>query len=280
MKIKLLLGVILLASWLGGSTAHGQSAPIFPPPSPTDKDGKPLAPPETPDPPSGVLSDWIVGRRACCEGPPGIITPMFTEVYMNVGASFPVGGMTLSRELKTGWSVTGGTRALFFNEAETSAWAVDLHIINTNESAGKQNTQFPVLFFQNGVPSNQVLFRGNTGLTKFSIQNANRTLAGLGVGKEWYIWKPATSDDCKWRFGVDFGGRWGSQRVNFNEFDHLVGPVEAVYADVHSEMEIPWGRWMFHAGVRIEWAYDWSNVLQRVSDAQDISLMITMGVRF
>jgi hypothetical protein len=32
--------------------------------------------------------------------------------------------------------------------------------------------------------------------------------------------------------------------------------------------------------VRIEWVYTWSDVLQRTSDVQDLSVLLTVGVRF
>jgi hypothetical protein len=188
----------------------------------------------------------------------GVYTPLYTELYLNAGPSVPVGNGTLSQELKTGWSITGGTRALFFNEPQTRAWVVDAHIINTNQSAGRQNTAFPVAFSHNGQKSSDVLFKGQTGLTDFTLQNANRTLVGLGFGREWYAWQPATSDGRMWRFGLDSGGRWGSQRVNFNEFGHLTDVV----------------------GVRVEWAYTWSDVLQRTSDSQDLNVLLSAGIRY
>ena len=282
MKNKRWLFLLFLAAWLSASAAHGQqsaSEPIYPPPAPLAKDGAPVRPAEHLAPPSGGLSDWIVYRRDCCEGREGAATPLYTELYVNVGVTLPVGGMTLSRELKAGWSFTGGARALFFNEPQTRAWVVDLHIININESAGVQNTQFPVLFLHNGTPSNQVVFQGATRNT-FSIQNSQRTLVGLGLGREWYLWKPATDDGCKWRIGLDGGGRYGTHRVNFNEFGHITDVIGSMYVGVHSQVEVPWRSWLFHAGVRFEWAYTWSDILQRTSDVQDVSVLLSAGIRF
>jgi hypothetical protein len=55
---------------------------------------------------------------------------------------------------------------------------------------------------------------------------------------------------------------------------------------IHSDLEIPIGpcSW-FVAGVRTEWAYNWSDILRnafprQTSDTQDISLLLTLGVRF
>jgi hypothetical protein len=279
MKINRLLGVLIVAAWLSGTAVHGQTSPLgplYPPPSPTTPDGAPNRPEASPLPASGVLSDWILNKRDCCEGRHGIYTPLYTEVYLNAGPSVPIGGMTLSRELKTGWSITGGARALFFNEPLTQAWTVDLHIINTDESGGRRNTQFPVTIFQNGT---KFVF-GPGGIPGAGIQNSNRTLAGAGVGREWYLWRPATTDGCMWRVGVDGGGRYGSSRINLNEFGHLIDVVGCLYAAAHTDLEFPCGALLFHAGLRCEWAYTWGDILQRTSDVQELNFLLTVGVRF
>ena len=284
MKIKRWLSVIILAAWWSGSTAYGEDstseAPIYPPPSPTAEYGAPEGPKETLVPGGGGLSDWVLYQRDCCVGGHGRYTPLYTELYLHAGPSFPFGGMTLSRELKTGWSIAGGARALLFNEPQTRAWLFDLHMINTNESAGKQNTEFPLTFFHNGTRSDQFTFQGKTGITNFSLQNSNRTLVGLGFGREWYLWRPATSEGRMWRIGADAGGRWGSQSVPLNTFGHLTDVIGSVYAAAHTDLEIPCRSCLFHAGLRIEWAYTWSDILQRTSDVQDISLLLTVGIRF
>jgi len=101
------------------------------------------------------------------------------------------------------------------------------------------------------------------------VHNINRASAGLGLGREWYIWQPATDDGCKWRLGADLGGRYGSERANFNEFGHTVDVVGSLYASAHSELEFLCGHILVHAGLRLEWSYTWSDVLQRNSDSQD-----------
>lgn len=282
MKTKRWLGVMIVAAWLSASAVHAQqtgSQPIYPPPAPITPDAPPYRPADNVQA-SGGLSDWILYKRDCCEGRQGVITPLYTEIYLNAGPSVPVGGMTLSRELKTGWSITGGMRALFFNEPLSRAWTVDLHIINTSESGGAQDTQFPITFFQNGTRSDQVVFNGVAGRKTFSVLNINRTMFGVGFGREWYLREPADSDGCKWRFGIDGGGRYGSQRVHFNEFGHVVDVVGAMYASAHTELEFPWHSLIFHVGARFEWSYIWSDALQQTSDSQDLSLLLTIGIRY
>ncbi len=281
MKTKRWLIVLILTSSLSGSVVNAQETgiqPIYPPPPPITPEATPYRPTV---PANGGLSDWILYKRDCCEGKHGVYTPLYTEIYVNSGPSVPVGGMTLSRELKTGWSITGGARVLFFNEPHNRAWVVDLHIMNTNEGGGGAgNTQFPVTFFQNGVRSDQIVFQGVAGRTTFSVQGMNRTSVGLGLGRQWYLREAANSDGCNWRFGIDAGGRYGSERVAFNEFGHVVDVVGTTYAAAHTDVEFPCRNFIFHAGVRFEWAYTWSDVLQRTSDSQDLSFLLTIGVRF
>jgi hypothetical protein len=283
MNTKRWLGVLIVAAWLSGSAAPAQERgeqPIYPPPSPLAPNAEIERQPGAIVPAGGVLSDWIVYRRECCEGPEGRYTPLYTELYVNAGPTMPIGGDTLSRELQTGWTITGGARALFFNESLTRAWVFDLHLINTNLSGGAQDTQFPVTFFQNGTRSDLVNFLGVTGRKTFSVHNYNRTLVGLGVGRAWYPWQPADSDNCKLRFVADAGGRYGSGRVAFKEFGHVVDVIGQIYAGLRSELEFPCYGCMVHVGGRCEWAYTWSDVLQRQSNTQEISALLTLGVRY
>ena len=283
MKTKRWLSVLIAAAWLIGSIGNAQhpgSEPVFPAPSPLAPNAVPDRPVQTVAAYSGGLSDWIVYRRECCEGMHGRQTPLYTELYLQAGPSMPVGGTTLSRELKTGWSIAGGVRAVIFNEQHTSAWVVDGHLINTHESAGRQDTQFPLTFFHNGVRSDLVVFEGVAGRRTFSLLDSNRTMVGLGLGREWYPWNPADSHGRKWRFGVDSGGRYGSHRVNFNEFGHLTDVVGGMYAGLHSDLEVPWRGMVWHGGVRFEWAYTWSDVLQRTSDVQDLNVFLSIGLRY
>ncbi len=297
MKTKSRLGVVMLALWLVGSTAGAQErsdppsypsmepaaqpgdVPVYAPPSPLRPNATPERVATQPGSHPGGLSDWIVYRRPGCEGAHGHVSPMYTELYLQAGPTFPV-GTTLSRELRAGWSITGGLRALFFNEGLTSAWTIDGHIINTNLGAGGEGKPFDVTFFHNGVRSDLVVHEGVAGRKSFTVQVSNRTQVGLGVGKEYYLWAPADAPGKKWRLGYDLGGRYGSHRVDFNEFGHMTDVVGGLYAACHSDIEIPCGRLLWQFGARLEWAYTWSDVLQTISDVQDVSLLIRGGIRY
>jgi hypothetical protein len=257
MKTKHVLSIVIFAAFLTGGAAQGQQPePMFPRPSPITPMGATAGEARQVHSGSG-LSDWILYRRECCEGPFSSAIPLYGEFYLQAGPSVPVGGITLDKELQTGWSIAGGLRVLFFNEPQTRAWVVD-----------------------NGTRSDQVLFEGVVGRQTFSIQSSNRTMVGLGLGHNWYLGQPANSDVCHWRFGVDGGGRWGSHRINFNEFGHVTDVIGAIYAGAHADVEIPWRQCIFQTGVRLEWAYTWSDILQQTSDVSDISVFFTAGVRW
>src|SRR5262245_51041810 len=119
MKTKIWLSVWIVAGWMIAAGAEAQqngyrspttqTAPagygqIFPASSPLAPDAAPVKQPQSVGGQPGVLSDWIVYRCDACEGRMERACPLYTEIYTHFGASVPVGGMTLSRELKTGWS--------------------------------------------------------------------------------------------------------------------------------------------------------------------------------
>lgn len=267
--------LIVAAGWLMAASVHAQT-PLYPTPSPIASRQVTPRPESDLVPATGVLSDWIAYRRDCCEGPPGRYTPLYTELYVRAGPSEPVGGGVLNRDLQTGWSFQGGARALFFDEPHTAAWVVDLHIINTYESAGANKTQFAVTAPVKGVTVNY----GQGGIPGATLQGSNRTLVGVGFGREWYLREPATSDAWRWRWGLDAGGRYGSHRININEGGHLVDVIGGTYAAVHTDVEIPCKQFVFYTGLRLEWAYTWSDILQQPSDVQDLTLYLTLGVRY
>lgn len=185
MKTTHWLSAMILTACLG-ATAFGQNygtQPIFPAPSPLATDAESVQPEEPVMPTGGGMSDWVLRRQDCCQGKDVPYTPLYTETYLTSGATFPVGGMTLSRELRPGFAIMGGARALFFNEPMTRAWTIDLHIIDNNATGRNDGTKFPVSFPQNGTQNN----------INATIRDFNRVSVGLGVGREWYLWQSANS---------------------------------------------------------------------------------------
>jgi hypothetical protein len=286
MKItRCFLGVVLF-TWASCSLAEGQTPmyrPAYPPPLPITENGRRDEGKEVPLSPGGVLSDWILYRgdapavnRQWTDGPPGPITPLYTELYLRAGPSVPLSSTTLGRQLEVGWSIIGGGRALFFNQPMTKAWTVDAHIINTNEGGATPTESFPVTVFSAGAK----LVSGVNGFPNVTVQASNRTMVGLGVGREWYLWPAANAHGAQWRVGADIGGRWGSHNLQLNETRHLTDIITGFYVGVHSDVEIPCHYGIFFTGLRFEWAQTYSQALQQNSDVQDLNILLTVGLRF
>jgi hypothetical protein len=246
--------------------AQGVNAPT-PMPAPLPKEGAAAAPKATSTDEGGTgLSSWITyDRNNCCLGK-GSSTPVLTEVIFRIGPSFPVGGEFFSRNLDTGWMIEGGARAMFFNHAWTAAWAVELGVSNTYNPSHSTNT----IFLDHNI--NQFV----------SVRALDRTFANLGLGREWYLLgSQATSSDCHLRFGADFGGRYGAATVKFNEIRHRTQVIEGIFAAIHTDLEIPWGRCTYLAGVRGEYGFTWSNIFAPgQGDMQDLTLLFNLGVRY
>jgi hypothetical protein len=291
----------LVATLLGLGGVRGQGPAIVPVDTsagktvPTTAATSPLPPvgaPPLPElPPPSVrtgLDDWIVGSRACgCCGPWGGSGPIQAEAFLRNGVSFPVGGAIFSKALDNGWDIEGGVRSLFFNKSEDAAWVVELGITNIfNPGTGNG----PVVGLKNvsvttaspipgGAPTTVVV--PNLDVT---IKNLNRTYVDLSVGREIYLLGNAESsrDQLNLRFGWDFGGRWGTDKVELNGSNHRTATIGGVLVAIHTDAEIPFGSLIFIAGIRGEWGYTWNQVLQTSHNGEnnDLNLMFTLGLRF
>jgi hypothetical protein len=163
---------------------------------------------------------------------------------------------------------------LLFNRAQDCAWTFTAGLSNVNYHGDRPDLHFPVhVFINNGI---------TTTLTKVnvSVRDLNQTFANLGMGREWYLWAPANAPGRAWRIGLDGGGRWGTEKLDLNEIKHLTDTIGGVYAAVHSDLELPLGACTFLAGLRLEWNYTWSDILQAPSDVMSFNGLISMGIRF
>jgi hypothetical protein len=279
-----------------------------------------LLPPttEAPAPPPGhyQLSSWMLYPRSpgCC-GPTGSFGPIAAELFFQVGPSFPIGGGAFGHEFGVGWDIEGGARTLLFNPQCDAAWAIVVSASNINNHASDQSEKFNLnglttgqtgLVITNpatGLPSinasraaiygiNPSTLNGTTTqvLPQFpvTVRELNRTYVSLGLGHDWYLWGPAhvvgisPGELPNLRVGVEFGGRWGTADLRLNEITNREDTIGALYCAVYSDFEYPWHCCVFMAGLRLEYSYTWDDVLQHQnpSDAQDINLLVTAGVRF
>jgi hypothetical protein len=121
-----------------------------------------------------------------------------------------------------------------------------------------------------------------------TVQSVNRTFATLGLGREWYLWGQGRVEGMNhgelpnWRVGAEVGGRYGTADLILNEIQRRTDNIGGFYLAIFSDLEYPWHCCTFMAGLRLEYAYTWDDVLQspNPSDLQDLNLLITLGVRF
>jgi hypothetical protein len=282
------LAVTLLAVVLGGAArAQGlppevqrPSGPEFPV-SPPAVDGKAAA--EAP-PPAGSAGpdDWITYRRPqSCFCPLGGDGPIQTELYLRVGPDFPVGGGIYSRMMQTGWEIQGGGRALFFVPDRTAAWVVDLGIVNVWNHTNRPDIP---IFLNEPVTTTSPLGLSTTSFQPVTVtaDALNRTMGSASIGKEWWLTDPATAAHNRVRWGIDVGGRYGSDDATFHEIRHRTDTIGGFFVAVHADLEIPCGCCTFLAGLRTEYEYTSSDVLQsqQSGDVADIALLLNFGVRF
>jgi len=232
--------------------------------------------------PAPGLSQWIVGTDPDCCGPLSDQTPLRTELFIRSGFSFVQGDGQLKNSLDDGWAIEGGARELLFNDRGDAAWTLELGLLNIHNQSdnGPPITllNFPVRSAQQGtiiVPRQDV-----------HVSAYNRTFVTLGAGREWYLFGSANGtrdgDGARWRIGVDGGGRYGTGKVEFFEIRHRTDVIGGIYGAIHSDVDIPCGCCTFYGGLRAEWDYTWSDILeiQNKSDVGGINLMFSIGVRF
>jgi hypothetical protein len=250
----------------------------------------------TPPPPLIVLgqpaSPYLVYPRSpCCCGPVGKCGPIGTDLFLRSGPAFPIGGNLFDRFLHTGWDIEGGGRVLFFNPAADRAWTVSISVSNIFARTGNENE--PVTLFNVPVRT-AVTIPGTTATQNVTqtvpslqatVSSLNMTFVNAGFGREWYLLgtaDPGAMHGCNWRVGVDTGGRYGSAMVQFNEINHHTDVIGGVYCAIHTDVEYPFRCGILQAGIRYEYNYIWTDLLQRQNngDFQSMNLLFQAGVRF
>jgi hypothetical protein len=248
-------------------------------------------------------SDYILGNKGDCCGPMGGDGRIDVETFTRLGASMPLDAGYFGKTLGTGWLFEAGGRSLFFNQENDAAWTVELSLANISNH-GQRSDQIAVLH-NVAVPNSQtaIALGGPSAVSvpvvPVTVRNLNRTMANLGIGREIYLWGPASkcsgdtvsachgegcTSNCvadNWRVGFDVGGRWGTEKLELHELNHFTGVVTGVFVALHTDMEIPCGCCVFQLGARVEWDYTFENILPGIdSDLQSLNFMVTMGVRY
>jgi hypothetical protein len=245
-------------------------------PPPTSGEGESPAPPEP-----GKLSSWLVYPRLNCCGPMGRDGPIMVELFLRNGVELPVEGAIFGHVLQPGWIIEGGGRSIFFNAALDGAWDIDLSIGNVLNRGQHSDRKIPIT-----EPISTSTFPPTVMpvTIQTSLRELNRTYVDAGLGHEWYFWgAPNCCGGLRWRVGIDAGGRLGTAKAEFYEIAHRTDVFAGLYAGLHSDVEIPCGGCCtFIAGLRVEWSYNWSDILQvhNDSDLEDLDFTVNLGVRF
>src|SRR5262249_42403750 len=115
-----------------------------------------------------------------------------------------------------------------------------------------------------------------------TFSRLNRTFVNAAFGREWYLWDSANSNGRMWRAGFDAGPRYGTEKLDLNELRHRTKVAGGVFVALHTDLEWPCGACIYQAGLRAEWSYTFSEILQdqNNADINDMLLMLNFGVRF
>jgi len=319
MSAKLAFPSALILAVVSCCMAHAQAPPAAmneteaaaPAPTPGNEALSPTdmtAPARPPLPPG--LSKWITYGQPDCSGLIGGNGPIKEELYLRTGPSLPLGESLFGHVLTTGWDVQGGGRTLFFNPAMDRAWSVDLSISSIWNDGQHADRKFPLFLLAS--PNPPAVAGGTPDVYSATVlgtlRELNRTSVNLGLGREWYLIGKATSCACgerNWRVGIDGGAGYGTESASIN-IDSIPGlpPVDLTtpsngstvihmmrrrtdtiassFVSLHTDLEIPHGCCVYQVGFRVEWAYTWSDIMQRQNDSNimEVNLLMTFGVRF
>lgn len=272
------------------ATLNRLTAPIPPGGAAGESDpvGTLTAPPGLPA--GSYASPWFSTDGPGCAGPTGGHGSVDYEVYWRTGPSFAFGSGAFTDRLHMGWNVGGGGRSLFFNKAGDAAWAVDLGLSYTYNRGSNDDLvdaflrRPPITGF-----NNQVIPQADSFQT-VRIRGLHRTSFNFGVGRDWFVWgngQPGAEEGWNLRVGSDVGGRWGTAHVDLVPFNDPGGysrrqkVFHGFYIGFHSNIEVPMGGWIWFAGTRVEYGYDWMDILPPLKgDVQNANLLFTGGVRY
>ncbi|HEY3787218.1 MAG TPA: hypothetical protein VGL71_00130 [Urbifossiella sp.] len=240
-------------------------------------------------PPGSYASPWY-SDAAGCFGPVGRNGPISYEVYWQTGPVIPFGSGPFTDRLHVGWNVGGGGRSLFFNKDGSAAWAIDLGLNYTYNRGSNDNfvdletKQLPLQGANNTAIAQPDLYH------EVRIRGLSRTAFQFGIGRDWFMWgtgMPGAADGWNFRIGTDVGGRWGTAHVDMVPLDDPGGysrrqaVFHGTYLGLHTNLEFPLGGMVGFFGSRVEWSYDWMNIVPPIKgDVQNINLLFSGGVRF
>lgn len=274
------------------------TAPIQPASDePTDPVGTLTGQPSVPPyqamglPPGSYPSPYFTDGPGCC-GPLGRDGRIGYELYMYTGPTWALGEGEFTRRLQTGWMVGGGGRSLLFDASHTAAWVLDLGLsyqYNRGEIDDPLTVDIRRPPLRNDF-TGQVIPQADVR-ARAVVRALHRTNFNFGIGRDWWLWGPGSTGletGRNLRVGALIGGRWGTSHVDLEPIDVAGTPysrrqnvTKGVFLAAHGTVEIPMGTWIWFAGLRTEWGYDWTNVIPPLNgNIHNLNLLLTAGVRF
>ncbi|VTR99522.1 hypothetical protein [Tuwongella immobilis] len=213
---------------------------------------------------------WVTDSPPDALGPVGRNGSIGEEIYVRVGPSFGISGAKLDNLTQTGIAVNLGLKTLFFNPAEDRAWTVDVGVLYQRNNGEADEI---------GMPQ----FDGRVNLRALT-----RTSVNIGVGREWWMWAPATNRDItNWRFGLDLGGRYGAGHGDFGVIGNPIAYYRkedvfgGFYLGINNTLEIPMNGWWALIGFRTEYGVTWGDFIPSGgTQIHEINAWLTAGLRF
>lgn len=240
-------------------------------------------------PPGSYPGPMYRDAAGCC-GPFGRNGTVAYELYVWNGPNLIFGSGAFTDVLNVGWGVFGGGRTLFFDRGGDAAWVLDLGL---SYQYNRGNTDRLNVFVRTPPRTNPVtgaVIPQPDTLTTVRIRGLHRTAFNFAIGRDWWLWgpgNPGAEPGWNCRVGTDVGGRWGTSHVDMvptNEVDGYArrqNVFEGVFIGFHTNVEVPLGGWVWFAGLRAEWSYDWTNLVPPLKgDIQNVNLLMTTGFRF
>ena len=245
----------------------------------------------TPGLPAGTYtSPWYTDGPGCAN-PIGGNGPVSYDVYWRFGPSFAFGSGPFPDPLHMGWMLAGGAKRFFFDTGGEAAGTFDIGRSCTYNRGS--NDDFLDLFLRQIDRTNQFTGLVEPVADRFEttrIRGLHRTSFNFGIGRDWFLWGvgvPGGEEGLNLRVGTDIGGRWGTSHVDlvpvFEEggYNRRQGVYHGMYLGFHSNFELPMGGWVLFGGTRLEWGYDWMNLVPPVKgDVQSVNMLFTGGVRY
>jgi hypothetical protein len=213
------------------------------------------------------------------------------EIYTYTGPNLPFGSSDFAGRLNTGWVVGGGGRTLFFNTTHDAAWVLDVGLSYTY-NRGEQDA--PVFLDIRQPPRSDPL----TGraipqpdlYTLSVIRGLHRTNFNFALGRDWWLWGPAANglqEGWNVRIGGLVGGRWGTAHVDVVPLNQVNGyarrqnVTHGIFLATYGTLEVPLGGCILFSGLRVEWGYDWTNIVPPLDgDLHNVHILLTAGIRF